>query len=124
MKQAVILECVLQHDARNLRLKRRLAEHGIDVRDSVGIRCRFLSPSLAQAFVLAAALRQQGLGSAHVAPIGPEQTPTSWSVEAPLEASIDKAASHEFTEMLVRCAAEVNCLYQGWSLAHPVRVAA
>ncbi len=124
MKEAAIGECVLRHDARNLRLKRRLAEHGIDARGSVGVRCRFLAPSLAQAFLLAAALRRLGLGSAHVAPVGPEEAPNSWSVEAPLEASIEQAASHEFTESLVRCAAEVDCLYQGWSLAHAVRVAA
>ena len=124
MKEAAIGECILRHDARNLRLKRRLAEHGIDLRGPAGVRCRFLAPSLAQAFLLAAALRRQGLGSAHVEPVGPEETPNSWSLEALLEASIDEAASHEFTEILVRSAANLDCLYQGWSLSHPVRVAA
>lgn len=124
MKETAIGECVLRHDARNLRLKRRLAEHGIDVRCCAMVRCRFLAPSLAQALLLAADLRRQGLGSAHVEPVGPEQAPSTWSLEAPLESSIEKAASHEFTEILVHCAGNLDCLYQGWSLAHPVRVAA
>jgi len=124
MKEAAIRACILQHDASNLRLKRRLAEHGIDFRGLSQVCCRFQAGSLAQLFLLAEALRQKGFVIAEFAPLGSGDNPASWRVEAQREASIGQAASHEFTEDLVRCAAAFSCLYQGWSLSHSFSVAA
>jgi hypothetical protein len=53
MKEADISACVFRHDARNLRLKRKLAERGIDWRNEYRTACHFLAPNQQQAALLA-----------------------------------------------------------------------
>lgn len=63
MKPAEIASYVLQHDARNLRLKRRLAEQGIDGRGEYQVTCRFRAATRGQASELARELRQKGFAA-------------------------------------------------------------
>jgi hypothetical protein len=60
MKEAEIAGYILEHDARNLQLRRRLAERGLDGRSVCWISCRFPAASRQHARQLAQNLRQAG----------------------------------------------------------------
>jgi hypothetical protein len=112
MEEAQIATCIFQHDARNLRLKRRLAERGIDWRNQLEITCRFRAASQQQASQLAKELSGQGFVSVAVSPASGKHR--SWPLKARLWTSIDHVVSHEFTEEMVRSAAAISCTYDGW----------
>jgi hypothetical protein len=117
MKEAEIVTYILQHDARNLRLKRRLAERGIDWRNQCEITCRFQAPDQQHALRLREELSEHGFDS-----VVPELLPGragTWRVHGRLRRSIDQASSHEFTEQMVRSAAALSCRYDGWEASLP-----
>ena len=105
---------ILRHDARNLQLKRRLAERGIDFRVKRSIDCSFRAPNPRQAFQLEQALVERGFLVLKISPAGSGDD-CHWHLRTQVEQTIGHAASHEFTEALVRSAAEFSCLYDGWS---------
>ncbi len=112
MKEAETAAYILQHDARNLSLKRRLAERGIDWRNEYLVTCRFLTPNQQQASCLEEVLLNLGFAVAKAEPsLGKAG---NWLVQAQLRQSIDRSASHEFTEQMVRSAAALSCCYEGW----------
>jgi Regulator of ribonuclease activity B len=112
MREAEIAAYILQHDARNLQLKRRLAERGIDWRNEYQITCRFLAPNQQQASRLKEVLLHLGFVAAKAEP-SPGRA-RAWRVESQVRQSIDCSASHEFTQQVVRSAAALSCLYEGW----------
>ena len=112
MREAELEAYILQHDARNLQLKRRLAERGIDWRNESLVTCRFRAPNQQQASRLQEALLHQGFAAAKAEP-SPGKAGT-WRVQAQVRQSIDRSASHEFTEQMVRSAAVLSCFYEGW----------
>ncbi len=112
--EAEIDSDIFRHDARNLQLKRRLAERGVDFRGERLIICDFRAPSRQQASRLEQALTERGFLVLQVAATGSEDH-CVLRVRARVERTIDQAASHEFTEALVRSAADFSCLYDGWS---------
>ncbi len=104
---------ILRHDARNLQLKRRLAERGIDFRGEREIMCNFRAPDRRQASLLEQRLIERGFLAVEVsAAVGRKNAPRH--VRARMQGSIGQAASHEFTEMVVSCAAALSCVYDGW----------
>lgn len=103
--EAEIESGILRHNARNLQFKRRLAERGIDFRGERPIICNFRAPNQ---------LIERGFLVTRVSPAGSGDRCT-WHVRAQVERTIGQAASHEFTEPLVRSAADFSCLYGGWS---------
>jgi hypothetical protein len=107
---------LLRHDARNLQLKRRLVERGVDCRLVSHILCRFSAPDEAQAGLLAEDLRGKGFRARVLAP---PRAAGSWSVHAGISQSLEQAASHEFTEAMVRAAAALACEYGGWEASLP-----
>jgi regulator of ribonuclease activity B len=111
MRDADIAACIFRHDARNLRLKRKLAERGIDWRNEYQTTCRFLAPDQRQAILLVEDLNRRGFRTVNSAPAGDKGC---WSVEAQVQQSIDRTCSHEFTEEMVRSAASLSCIYHGW----------
>jgi len=111
--EAEIDSDILRHDARNLQLK-RLAERGIDFRGERPIICNFRAPNQRQASRLEQALTERGFLVLKVSPAGPGDR-CIWHVRAQVERTIGEAASHEFTETLVRSAADLSCLYDEWS---------
>ena len=112
MREAEIAAYILQHDARNLRLKRRLAERGIDWRNEYQVTCSFLAPNQQQASRLEEVLFNQGFAAATAEP-SPGKA-GAWRVQSQVRQSIDRSASHEFTELMVRSAAALSCSYEGW----------
>ena len=112
MEEAQIAACVFQHDARNLRLKRRLAERGFDWRNQLAITCRFRAASQQQVSQLAEELSGKGFVSLAVGPAPGRQR--SWFLRGRVYLSLDQVASHEFTEEMVRSAAAFSCIYDGW----------
>jgi hypothetical protein len=111
MKEPDIGACIFRHDARNLRLKRKLAERGIDWRNEYRTACRFLAPDQRRAVLLVEDLNKRGFLAVHSAPAGDKGC---WCVEAHVQQSIDRTSSHEFTEEMVRSAASLSCVYDGW----------
>ncbi len=111
MKEPDIAACVFRHDARNLRLKRKLAERGIDWRNEYQTACRFLAPDERQAVLLVESLNRRGFLNVNSAPAGGKGC---WSVIAHVQQSIDRTSSHEFTDEMVRWAAALSCTYEGW----------
>jgi hypothetical protein len=105
---------ILRHDARNLQLKRRLAERGIDFRGERPIICNFRAPNQRQASQLEQALIERGFFVLKVWPTGSGDH-CIWHVRAQVEQTIGQVASHEFSEAMVRSAAKFSCLYDGWS---------
>lgn len=114
MKKTDLDDWILRHDARNLQLKRRLAERGVDLRDRHRVTCYFRSPDQRQAALLAQALSQRCFTVRGATPSGHRVKPSSWQVEAEIEQSIEQVASHEFTETVVRVAAACSSVYEGW----------
>ncbi len=113
MTESEIDREILRHDARNLQLKRRLAELGIDFRGRRYITCNFRAPSQAQGRQLERELIEKGFQVLDMSPAGCT-TKSIWHVRAGIESTIDLAASHDFTEMVVHCAAGSLCIYDGW----------
>ena len=111
MREADIAACIFRHDARNLLLKRKLAERGIDWRNEYQTACRFLAPDQRQAVLLVEDLNRRGFLRVNSAPVGDKGC---WPVEAHVQQSIDRTSSHEFTEEMVRSAAALSCIYQEW----------
>ena len=109
-------EALLRHDARNLQLKRRLVERGVDCRLVSDIDCHFWAPDQAHAGLLAQELLAHGFRTRVLAP---PRTAGSWSVHAGITQSLERAASHEFTEEMVRAAAALACEYGGWEASLP-----
>ncbi len=42
-----------------------------------------------------------------------------WCVDAQMQISMEQASSHEFTEEMVRFAAALSCIYDGWRALIP-----
>ena len=114
MKESQIAGYILQHDARNLQLKRRLAERGIDWRTEYQVTCRFRAPGRQQASELASELQQKGFTALELAGPPARQAAGFWRVVARRRQSLEQAASHEFTEEMVRMAAALASFYDGW----------
>lgn len=112
MRKAEIAACIFRHDARNLRLRRKLTERGIDWRNKYQTTCRFLAPDQHQAVLLVEELKRRGFLAVNAAPAGDKGC---WSVEAHMQQPIDRTSSHEFTEEMVQSAAALSCIYEGWS---------
>ena len=112
--EAEIDSGILRHDARNLQLKRRMAERGVDFRGERPIICNFRAPNQRQASRLEQALIERGFLVLKVSPAGSGEH-CLWHLRGQIERTIGEAASHEFTEALVRSAANFSCLYDGWS---------
>jgi hypothetical protein len=110
MKEAEIARDIFRHDARNLQLKRRLTERGADCESARQVECRFRAPNQAQAGLLAQELDRRGFLVLAVAPSRWKE----WRVAAEIMQSISRTASHDFTEEMVRSAAALSCLYEGW----------
>ncbi|HLK32029.1 MAG TPA: ribonuclease E inhibitor RraB [Terriglobales bacterium] len=117
MKEAEISGDILRHDARNLQLKRHLAERGIDWRSQCQTVCRFCGPEQQQAAALAGVLRRKGFLVMEPELLPGRSPARGWRVEAQRRQSIERSASHEFTEEMVRSAAAFSCLYEGWETA-------
>lgn len=113
MKEKEIAAYILQHDARNLQLKRRLAEQGIDWRTEPRVVCRFRAPSRQQASELARELEQKGFAVVEVAELA-RQSSNLWRIAAHRRQTLEQIASHECTEEMVRSAAALACFYGGW----------
>ncbi len=111
--EAEIASEILRHDARNLQLKRRLAERGIDFRGEREITCKFWAPNQRQASLLEQRLIERGFLVVESSAAGVRENAT-WHVRVRIEGTISQSASHEFTEMVVGCAAALSCVYDGW----------
>ncbi len=114
MNEAEIRRAVFRHDARNLQLKRRLAELGIDFREAHPTTCLFRAPGEPQARQLAQQLQARGFQIMKLSPAGLPKRPKGWSLAVQVLQSMERTASHEFTDAMVRCAAKYSCLYDGW----------
>ena len=111
--EAEIDSDILRHDARNLQLKRRLAERGIDFRGERQITFNFRAANQRQASQLEQELSRRGFLVLQVSPAGSGDN-RIWHVRAKVERTIGQASSHEFTEAMVRSAAAFSCAYDGW----------
>ncbi len=114
MGEAEIRRSVFRHDARNLQLKRRLAELGVDFRQAHPTICRFRAPGEPQATQLAHQLEIRGFRISKMCPARLPKMARCWFLTAQVVQSIECSASHEFTDAMVRCAAEFSCAYEGW----------
>ncbi len=114
MNEAEIRRNVFRHDARNLHLKRRLAELGVDFREAHPTICRFRAPGEQQASQLARQLEIRGFRVLKMSPARLPKMSACWSLTAQVVQSIEYSASHDFTDAMVRVAAEFSCIYDGW----------
>ena len=78
---------ILRHDARNLELKRRLAEHGIDFRGERQITCNFRAPDEGTASELEHRLFERGFLRVEISPAGSADLPTAGAQAAEVPAA-------------------------------------
>ena len=116
MKEAEIERCIFSHDARNLQLRRKLAERSVDLRDECRSVCHFLAPNQKQGKLLEQELHARGFLEVDITPAGKTG---GWCVDAQIRMSMEQASSHEFTEEMVRSAAALFCIYDGWRALIP-----
>lgn len=102
------------HNRRNLALKDNLVQKGIVLDDPRAVELHFWSAEQRNAALLARALYQAGFLVLVLAPNEQENGSILWNIEAGLKEPISKVISSEFTERMVRLAAEFSSDFDGW----------
>lgn len=102
------------HNHRNLALRDDLLQKGIVLDDPRAVELHFWSTAQRDAALLARALYQSGFLILVLAPNEQEDGSVLWNVEAGLKEPISRVISSEFTERMVRLAAEHSSEFDGW----------
>ena len=102
------------HNHHNLALRDDLLQKGIVLDDPRAVELHFWSAEQRDAALLAKALYHSGFLILVLAPNEQEDGRVLWNVEAGLKEPVSKVISSEFTERMVRLAAEHSSEFDGW----------
>ena len=102
------------HYRRNLVLRDSLLQKGLVLDDPRAVELHFWSAEQRDAALLARALHERGFLILVLSPNEQENGSVLWNVEAGLKEPISKVISSEFTERMVRLAAEHSSEFDGW----------
>ncbi len=108
---------IARHRSRNASLKRALEDKAVPLYEERPVDVHFWACSQRDAAVLARKLYQLGFLVKLIAPAAAEMDQDKWSVEAGARIAPHKMISDEFTETLVRLAADEDAEYDGWGTA-------
>lgn len=102
------------HNRRNLEYRDRLIERGIWLDEARPVELHFWADDQMGAALLARALYQSGFLILMLAPSDQEDGTVRWSIQTGLKVPIARVLSPEFTETMVRLAAEHSSEFDGW----------
>jgi hypothetical protein len=114
LSEPQIEEAISGHEARNAELRRVFIEKRADFSESRLVECHFCARSKEDAAGLATALLARGFFIISQGPVASSNVPLLWNVEAGVRQSIELTRRREFTDELVRAAAEHSGRYDGW----------
>lgn len=114
LNESQIEEEISGHEARNAALRRVFVEKGVDFGEARLVECHFWTWCKEDAAGLAKALLNRGFLILSQGLAASSNDPSLWSVEAGIKQSIDLTLRREFTDELVRVAAEHSGRYDGW----------
>ena len=114
LSETQIEEAISGHEARNAGLRRVFTEKGVDFGEPRLIECHFWTWSKEDAAGLAEALTTCGFRILAQRPAASSNDPSLWNVEAGIKQSIELTLRREFTDELVRVAADHSGRYDGW----------
>ena len=114
LSESQIEEAISGHEARNAELRRVFVEKRVDFSESRLVECHFWASSKEDADGLAKALLARGFFIISQGPAASSNEPLLWNVEAGVRQSIELTLRREFTDELVRVAAEYSGKYDGW----------
>ena len=102
------------HKLRNLELQENLIRKGVVLDDPQAIELHFWSAEQRDATLLGRALYQCGFLILVLAPHEQENGSVIWNVEAGIKEPISRIVTPDFTERMVRLAADHSSEYDGW----------
>jgi regulator of RNase E activity RraB len=114
MTETEILENTAGHRARNAELLRALRDRGLSLDQPRAVEHHFWADKQEDAALLAKELYKKGYLILSISPTDLGDGPKSWNVEAGVQQSPEIAASPELGAELVRLAAGLGCVYDGW----------
>lgn len=102
------------HNRRNLDYRDKLIERGIWLDDPRSVELHFWADEQTGAALLAKALYQSGFLILMLAPSDQDDGNVRWSIQTGIKVPISRILSQEFTETMVRLAAEYSAEFDGW----------
>ena len=114
LTQSQIEQAVSDHDAKNAELRRGFIEKEVDLDETRTVEFHFRAWSKQYAAGLAKALEDRGFLVLSKSSSTSSSEPSFWNVVAIIKQSIELTLRHEFTDELVRVAAQHCGRYDGW----------
>lgn len=114
LTESQIEQAISDHDARNAELRLGFIEKRVDLDEARTVEFHFSAWSKQYAAGLANALKDCGFLVLSKSSSTSSGEPSFWNVEATIKQSIDLTLRHEFTDELVRVAAQHCGRYDGW----------
>jgi Regulator of ribonuclease activity B len=116
LTESQIEQAISDRDAKNAELRRTFNEEEVDLDEARIVEFHFRAWSKDDAAGLAKALEDHGFLVLSKSPSVFSSDPSFWNVEATIKQSIDLTLRHEFTDEIVRVAAQHCGRYDGWDL--------
>jgi hypothetical protein len=109
-----ITKAIEGHMKRNLALRAKFEQLGLNFNEPRPIEFQFWARSQYDAGGLAQGLYKMGFFVKLLAPSPAKDDPERWSVETGAKIPLTQALSQEFAEKLVRLAAQEDSVFDGW----------
>jgi Regulator of ribonuclease activity B len=117
LSESQIEDAISGHEARNAELRRIFVEKRVDFGEARLVDCHFWTWTKEDAAGLSKALLARGFLILSQGLAASSKDPSLWNVTAGIKQSIELTLRREFTDELVRVAAEHSGLYDGWGTA-------
>jgi hypothetical protein len=114
LTESQIEQTISDHDAKNAELRSGFIERRVDLDEARTVEFHFRAWSKQYAAGLAKALENRGFLVLSKSSSTSSSEPSFWNLEATIRQSIDLTLRHEFTDELVRVAAQHCARYDGW----------
>jgi Regulator of ribonuclease activity B len=112
--ESQIEHAISDHDARNAELRRGFIEKEVDLDEARMVEFHFWAWSKEDAAGLTKALEDRGFLVHSKRSTTSSGDPSLWNIEATIKQSIELTLRHEFTDELVRVAAQYCGRYDEW----------
>jgi hypothetical protein len=114
MTEAEIQTSLAKHRDRNAQLRQVLSERAVNFSQERPVDVHFWVWSQRDAAVLARDLFKQGFLVKLLSSASSPDDPSRWTVDAGARVAPERMLGDEFTERMIRLAAEHDAIYDGW----------
>jgi len=114
MTERAVTKAIKEHQNRNRALRVHFEERKVSQNRPQPIDFHFWAWTQRDAAVLGKSLYQMGFLIRLLAPAPAATDPDRWSIEAGARIPLKEALSEQLTERLVRLAAQVDSIFDGW----------